>query len=182
MPEPLLIIVTGRPGSGKSTLARILSDKIFCPHISRDAIKEGLVNTLEKNTADMNRQVYTIFFDTIRFLLDRQISLIAEAAFVHQVWQPQLEPLIDHTRMRIIVCDVDKEIAKSRFIQRAKSDPARAKFHDDWTDEPSQALIDFLNRDYEPPLLSVPTLTVDTSDGYKPDLDAISAFVKSRVI
>jgi len=40
-----LIVVTGRPGSGKTTLAHTLAKAIHCPLISRDEIKEGLVNT-----------------------------------------------------------------------------------------------------------------------------------------
>ena len=43
--KPKCIIVTGRPGSGKTTLARKLAEQLWMPIISRDAIKEGYVNT-----------------------------------------------------------------------------------------------------------------------------------------
>ncbi|MEM1446573.1 MAG: AAA family ATPase, partial [Planctomycetota bacterium] len=42
---PYCIIVTGRPGSGKTTLASKLASELWMPFISRDAIKEGYVNT-----------------------------------------------------------------------------------------------------------------------------------------
>ena len=47
VPQPLLVLVTGKPGAGKSTLATELSrmQNLGLPLLSRDAIKAGLVET-----------------------------------------------------------------------------------------------------------------------------------------
>lgn len=64
--RPILIVVTGRPASGKTTLAHILAREIRCPVISRDEIKEGLVNTtddFEKLEIEPKWYVYDTFFE-----------------------------------------------------------------------------------------------------------------------
>ncbi len=176
---PTLIVVTGRPSAGKTTLSRKLAQAVRCPLISRDEMKEGLVNTLRANPNpdfDLTRHVYLTFFDTLDFLLNQQITLIAEAAFQHKVWSPKLEPLQNIAHIKIIVCTISPLLAKSRFVQRGINDPDRAQFHDDSAAQLTDA--DWLSRPYDPPHFDVPTLEVDTSDGYQPTLDDIVAFIK----
>jgi len=179
--NPTLIVITGRPASGKTTLSRSLTQAIRCPFISRDEIKEGLVNTLQSSPEsldiDLNRHVYHTFFDTLEFLLNQQITLIAEAAFQHKLWSPKLEPLLKISRTKIIICSISPAVAKSRFIQRGADDPKRAQFHDDWGTQSTDTGL--LSRPYEPPQFNVPTLQVDTSEGYQPTFDDIVAFVKA---
>jgi hypothetical protein len=50
-------------------------------------------------------------------------------------------------------------------------DPARARYHADATGRESIG-------SYQHPQLDVPTLQVDTSDGYKPAFDAIVEFAR----
>ena len=168
--KPALIIVTGQPGSGKTTLAVPLSQAIRCPRISRDEIKEGLVNTIGQSGApgdDIARRAYETFFDTIELFLHRGVTLIAEAAFQHKLWAPKLEPLCAIARVRIIVCLVTPELARSRRLERSQEDPERLRFHPDpmaWLEQ------------YDPPHLDVPTLMVDCSSGYVPSMEGIIAF------
>lgn len=179
---PTLIVVTGRPGSGKTTLSHRLAQAIRCPLISRDEIKEGLVNTVQSShvssDTDLNGHVYTTFFETIEFLLNRRITLIGEAAFQHKLWIPKLEPLRKIAQVKIIQCSVSSTLAQSRFIQRGTDDPTRANFHDDWGNTGG----DLLTRTYEPPDLDVPTLEVDTSDDYQPTFEDIVTFVNDSVV
>src|SRR3954467_5694554 len=98
MPEkPKCIIVTGRPGAGKSTLSNELAKILYMPVVSRDEIKEGYVNTFgvrhDELPPDSNRIATEIFFDTVAFLLARNISLIVEAAFQHPVWEARMNAL-----------------------------------------------------------------------------------------
>jgi predicted kinase len=170
--RPMLVVVTGRPGAGKTTLAHLLARKVGCPAICRDEIKEGLVSTTgEKGTPGdaIARQVHTIFFDTVEFLLRRNVTLVAEAAFQHQLWAPRLEPLRGAARIRIVHCIVNPVVARSRIRARITANPVRARHHD--------ALLLPQLEAYEPPRLTVPTISVDTSDGYRPDLDELLAFV-----
>ncbi len=176
---PRLIVVTGRPGAGKSTLAHALAAAVRCPAICRDEIKEGLINTLGSDPAvgdDIARQAYHVFFDTVADLLRRRVTLVAEAAFQHKLWAPKLQPLRDLAQLRVIVCDVTADLAHSRRLDRGRADPDRARFH---PDPLVQAIVTGGSEppaNYDPPRLDVPTLTVDTSDGYEPPIADLVAF------
>jgi predicted kinase len=181
MKKPLLVVVAGRPGSGKTTLAHSLARKIGCPAICRDEIKEGFVNTMKSDHEslgkDVNQGIYSTFFEILEFLLIKQITLVAEAAFQHHLWAPPLERLLQISEIKIIICMVDPHLARSRFVQRSLSDPNRLRFHGDWGVRAAQEGIELPPGDFHPPLLPIPKLEVDTSNGYSPSLDDIEAFL-----
>lgn len=178
---PTLVVVTGPPGAGKTTLAHTLARALRCPLISRDEMKEGLVNTLRRNntfSADVNGYVYGVYFDTLERLLSSHITLVTEAAFQHKVWTPKLNLLRQMARIRLICCTVPAELARTRYIERAGADPYRATFHDDLTGVLNADLARTLIGRYEPPQLAVPTMTVDTADGYSPGIEDMLAFIE----
>jgi len=181
IPIPSLIIITGRPGSGKTQLAHALARAIPCPAICRDEFKEGYVNTLGEfatQTQDPNRHVYEVFFETISLLLNRHITLIAEAAFQHKLWAPKLEPLQNIARLRIILCNIDPKLARARHIARGLADPNRERFHDDRPVQAAREGRELPIEIYDPPRLNVPILAVDTSDGYQPAFETIASFAR----
>src|SRR6266404_4543925 len=165
IPQPSLIVVTGRPGSGKTSLAHALARAVRCPAICRDEIKEGFVNTAGQGGEiatpgdDIAWRVYETFFETLTLLLSHRITLVAEAAFQHKLWTPKLQPLRDIARIRIVVCAIDPELARARHIERGRADPGRERFHDDralqaaWE---SQRERELPIADYDPPHLDVP--------------------------
>ena len=79
----------------------------------------------------------------------------------------------------MIRCTVDASIARERLVLRKQSDPKRQRLHAD-TD-----LIDRIDRgevrldEHDPIDLDVPTLVVDTTDGYSPAFEAIASFARS---
>jgi predicted kinase len=167
---PSLIVVTGRPGAGKSTLSHRLARAIRCPLISRDEIKEGRLHTAaDADDRQITREVFETFFDSLDQLLRRRVSLVAEAAFQHKVWQPQLVPLLALARVRVIICQVPGELALQRRRDRLQSDPDRERFHPDAGAAAPPSM-------YDPPRLDVPTLEVDTSADFQPGFDEILAF------
>ncbi len=178
---PRLILVTGRPGSGKSSLTHALAHAIGCQPICRDELKEELIRSARGpslSDSAANQLVYDLFFDAIAEQLGRGIHVLAEAAFQHKLWVPRLTPLLSLASTRIIVCHVSSELARSRRIARAKSDPQRERFHPDEVVRADQEGRALPVGEYDPPHLGVPTLTVDTSDGYVPCFEQVVTFAK----
>ena len=167
--RPLLIVVSGRPGSGKSTLARTLAETIRCPLVSRDEIKEGLMArpTPDLSSHEITRAAFEAFFAAIELLVRRGVSVVAEAGFQQSRWAPKLEPLLPLCDLRIVLCETSAELAHARMLTRELADPSRGRYHP----------VGPLQTEFVPPDLPVPTLRVDTSDGYRPGLPEIVAFV-----
>jgi adenylate kinase family enzyme len=177
MDKPKLIIIAGRPGSGKSTLAHIIAKEIRCPLISRDEIKEGYINTIKiehnKIKKEENTKIYNTFFNVIELLLDNRITIVAEAAFQHKIWFPKYEILKQKSNIKIIICKVETNLAYKRYLERKNKDPLREYFHGD-------ATILTENNIYEPPQFPEPTLEIDTTNEYNPNLSEIKLFINNE--
>lgn len=184
MNKPFLVVVAGRPGSGKTTLVHELAKKIHCPALCRDEFKEGYVHTLGGSHAslgaDINRQLYDIFFAAVQFVVEKNISVLVEAAFQHKLWEPKLTALAELAHILVVVCTVDPQAARLRCIERGLADPAREMFHGDDVVQAAREGVELPLGDYVPPALGVPTLTVDTTDGYRPTLNEIAAFISEH--
>jgi len=181
---PLLVVVSGPPGSGKSTLAHELARAIPCPAISRDEIKEGLVQTLDGYTPtqgdELSVRTLDIFFGLVGTLVDAGVSLVAEAAFQHRLWAPSLTPLLERSRIHIVGCHADPEVAWERINRRAAELPARRLVHGDPSlDEPFESFVAKLAA-FERVVRPVPTVEVDTTAGLDPGLAEILFAVGAR--
>ena len=170
--RPTLIVVSGPAAAGKTTLAHRLARRIGCPAICRDEIKEGMVLNapdFEPSTGDeLTMRTLPTFFSVLRLLLESGVTTVAEAAFQDHVWRPRLEPLREIARIKVIQCAVDDAVARERTTLRMTHDPTRRAHAD--------ADADSLRRAFNRLALDVPSIDVDTTHNYVPDLEFIASF------
>jgi len=171
---PTLVVVSGPAGTGKTTLAHAVARALGCPAICRDEIKEGLVHAnpgfVPAPGDPLTMRTLGLFFDVLGLLVRAGVTVVAEAAFQDRVWRPRLEPLATHARLRVLRCRADPQVARARVTDRLAYDPRRAA-HDD------RGRLAASGAGFAPISLPGPALDVDTTDGYRPRLDEIVAFV-----
>ena len=186
--HPTLIVVSGPPASGKTTLAHTLARAVHCPAICRDEIKEGFVrgaaseSSVPERGDAANQMATAAFFDVIDLLIQRGVTLVAEASFQHRRWAPRLTAFSRTTDVRVINCVTDQAVVHERRIRRWRDEPWRRRFH---ADPDPNLLSRIKGREvvlppYQPVSLELPTLVVDTSAGYRPAFGEIVSFAQEQ--
>lgn len=184
IPKPKCIIITGRPGSGKNTLATKLSAALWMPLVSRDEIKEGYVNTFgvkhDELPPDANAAATNLFFELVAEYLERRVSIVIEAAFQHQVWEPRIAKIADLSSPLMIRCSIDDAIAAKRYLERGLADAEREYYHGDNMVVHYRKTGEILPfAAFVQPDFDLPTLDVSTDREYVPAIEQIVGWIRS---
>ena len=177
--RPFAVIVSGLPGSGKTTLGWQLSRRLHVPFVCRDDIKTGLHVTHDTDEAmDAWRHAaaaFECFYAVVRQLTTAGVSVVMEAAFHVDRSEPEiaaLEPISTSLHVRVTT---PASVSLPRYRQRAL-DGLRHPAHEDlrFADEMESGRKPLDVYDLR---LPYPSIDVDGSDGWSPDLATIAGFV-----
>jgi predicted kinase len=182
--KPALVIVSGPPASGKSSLAEELGERLFLPVLSRDAIKEPIMDQLgsreDQGSHRIGAAAYAVLYAMLDQLLSAGVGVIAESNFACGEAERYLQPLIDRSRAVQLVC----ETSAAEIVHRYKQRDEEGDRHPGHESADPSTLADLgqsvLAGQYDPLDLDIPLLRVDTTEGFSPDLDEVTRFVRAK--
>ncbi len=134
MEKVRLVIVTGLPGTGKTTLARELAIRHRLPVISKDTIKEPLMDVLgsKASARALSDASFAVMFAMAGELLALGGSLILEGNFRRGEHEAPLLAALPRSSPNIvqILCRMDESERRAVLLRRAE-DATRHPGHRD---------------------------------------------------
>lgn len=171
---PALVIVCGPPASGKSVLATALGREISLPVISKDLIKEAMMDQLG-GTPAVGAAAFSVQFAIARQLLESGVGLILEGAFFRE--QTEITELASLGTTVVVSVSCELDVLEQRYVQRH---PTRHPGH-----RGPEALPDLrrrvVNGEYGLPDLARPTLSVDTTGDISPSVSDVTQWVRHQL-
>ena len=175
--HPKLIILTGRPASGKSTIGKQLSRDLRLPIISKDGIREVLLDRLGSKDRPWSQLLGAAAIDLMFYFaraeLDAGNSIILDNAFHPILVSSRFQALkacCDAESIQV-VCNSDSETLFQRFKARAESGNRHAGHREE---DAFDHIREILSQE-ESPILDIggEVIEVDTTDFEKVDYPAI---------
>ena len=125
----------------------------------------------------LTKRTFPLFFDVLRVLLGDKVTVVAEASFQDRLWRSGLEPLAKLAEPCIIQCHVDPAVGLERVARRsaARRGVSRHQVNARELEEWTKAVASF-----ERLSIPAPSIAVDTTDGYSPDVAEIVAFINRQ--
>ena len=167
--RPIVILVSGMPASGKSTLAAQLAAELGIPYFTKDDFKELLFDTGGYTEASMDEST------SERFGAQGIVSVVLEANFRAELTAAEIGPIRARVSVRQVFCHLPVPEIVDRFEARQEGDerhPVHAEL-----DDVDQLVLDLDQKDYGP-VPGLPTLIVETSDGFDPPLSESARFCR----
>jgi len=116
--DPLFVVVNGPPGSGKTTLGEELASKLGLPLLSKDALKEALMDELGVPDMETSRQLgQTAMTALMAKALDSPTGGVLEANFNRSLAVSDLGRLPGHVVE--VFCRCPRELCLARYRKRS---------------------------------------------------------------
>ena len=114
------VLVGGWPGSGKTTLSRALASDLDIPYLSKDVVKEALMDALgAPSTVEESRELGRAAVFAVL-----GAARGCQGAVIDSTWYPYSEPLVRALPGPVIEvrCRVPLDVARDRYRNRLRDE------------------------------------------------------------
>jgi predicted kinase len=114
------VLVGGWPASGKTTVARALASRLQVPYLSKDDVKESLMDALgAPSTVEQSRRLGAAAVHAVL-----RVARGCRAAVIDSTWYPYSLPLVQALAGPFVElrCTVDVDVARRRYRSRVRDE------------------------------------------------------------
>jgi len=174
LPMPPLVIVCGPPAAGKTTLASEVSRQLQLPVLSKDDLKEAMMDHLG-GAPLVGAAAFAVQFAVARELLKAGVGVVLEGAFFRD--QTELIDLAALGNAVVLSLECSLAVLEQRFVERQGS---RHRSHRGLEAIPD--LRERVRRDaYGVPNLGRPVLRINTDNWLEPPEGKIILWVRRQL-
>lgn len=176
--KPTIVYVSGAPGAGKTTLAKLLAEQLYIAHISVDTVKGGLEYTNPGH--DRQASTQNVFVPLLIEYAKKGISVVVDHVLQKDIAKSTIIEKLEAVAT-IIYIHVETADPIKRYVERTQTSklPDIIRRRNLLLDRASHHRDNLINTANVIDL-DIPTIVVNTDDGYKPGLSEIISFINSN--